>query len=51
MLDVYENMTTVRLQYNKCEENGAGESIEVACPSACPVVTKLDVHYVTVICY
>ena len=28
MLDVYENMTTVRL-YNECEANGAGESIEI----------------------
>ena len=31
MLDVYENITAARL-YNKCEENGAGESIEVASP-------------------
>ena len=31
MLDVYENITTVRL-YIECEENGAGESIEVASP-------------------
>ena len=48
MLDVYKNITTVRLCNelgNKCEENGAGESIEVASP----VVTKLGVYYVTVI--
>ena len=45
MLDVYKNMTTVRL-YNKCKENGAGESIEVVCPLACPIVIKLGVCYV-----
>ena len=47
MLDAYENITIVKL-YKECEKSGVGESHDRGCFSS--IVTKLGVHYVTVIC-